>query len=428
MALIQCPECNAQVSDKALSCPHCGFPIIATEKPRKTTKSSARKHPKLPNGFGSIKKLSGNRTNPYAVYPPVTEFTVNGLPVMPKAIAYTDNWYKAFGLLSAYKGGTFKPGDAIEFDDKQITDAFVLDIISAYSYGISTRKSETDLTFKEVYEKFLKWEIMDILEQTTDADKIRKLKSRERYLKAAFGNCSALHEKTFCSITYEDLQSVIDNCPLKHASKEFIVVLLHKMYKFAEMNGITEKDNSRYIKIKTEDDDVSSVPFTVDELKVLWKYKEDPVVEMLIIMCLSGYRISAYRNLKIDLEARTFFGGVKTKNGINRTVPIHSGIYDMVKRRINTYGCLLYYTPEKFRADMRKKLEEIGVQQHTPHDCRSTFATLCDKFKVDKIYIKRMIGHSLASDITQSKYIEPSVEDLRFELEKIDLLLIVTNN
>ncbi|MEQ2827819.1 MAG: zinc-ribbon domain-containing protein [Anaerobutyricum hallii] len=27
MALIKCPECELQVSDKALSCPHCGFPL-----------------------------------------------------------------------------------------------------------------------------------------------------------------------------------------------------------------------------------------------------------------------------------------------------------------------------------------------------------------------------------------------------------------
>ena len=27
MTLIQCPECNNQVSDKAVMCPKCGFPI-----------------------------------------------------------------------------------------------------------------------------------------------------------------------------------------------------------------------------------------------------------------------------------------------------------------------------------------------------------------------------------------------------------------
>ncbi len=29
MALINCPECNKEISDKANSCPHCGYPIEA---------------------------------------------------------------------------------------------------------------------------------------------------------------------------------------------------------------------------------------------------------------------------------------------------------------------------------------------------------------------------------------------------------------
>lgn len=32
-----------------------------------------KKYPKLPNGYGSIKKLSGKRRNPYGVYPPATD-------------------------------------------------------------------------------------------------------------------------------------------------------------------------------------------------------------------------------------------------------------------------------------------------------------------------------------------------------------------
>ena len=52
-----------------------------------------RKHPKLPNGFGSIKKLSGNRTNKYGVYPPTTEFNKNGSPVSKKALCYVPDWY-----------------------------------------------------------------------------------------------------------------------------------------------------------------------------------------------------------------------------------------------------------------------------------------------------------------------------------------------
>ena len=34
-----------------------------------------KKYPKLPNSYGSIRRLSDkNRTNPYGVYPPVKEF------------------------------------------------------------------------------------------------------------------------------------------------------------------------------------------------------------------------------------------------------------------------------------------------------------------------------------------------------------------
>lgn len=32
MSLINCPECNKEISDKAKSCPHCGFPINTNSK------------------------------------------------------------------------------------------------------------------------------------------------------------------------------------------------------------------------------------------------------------------------------------------------------------------------------------------------------------------------------------------------------------
>ena len=31
MTLIKCKECNKEISDKAKSCPHCGFPIEETQ-------------------------------------------------------------------------------------------------------------------------------------------------------------------------------------------------------------------------------------------------------------------------------------------------------------------------------------------------------------------------------------------------------------
>lgn len=36
--LIKCPECELQVSDKAMNCPHCGYPITSSTPVRKTSK------------------------------------------------------------------------------------------------------------------------------------------------------------------------------------------------------------------------------------------------------------------------------------------------------------------------------------------------------------------------------------------------------
>ncbi len=49
MALIKCPECQNEVSDKATSCPHCGFPIHNVEKNDnpEEVKTSQGKPPKI---------------------------------------------------------------------------------------------------------------------------------------------------------------------------------------------------------------------------------------------------------------------------------------------------------------------------------------------------------------------------------------------
>lgn len=57
--LIKCKECQGQVSDKALICPHCGIPL------GKRRNYAARSPKRLPNGFGSITRLRRNLRKPY---------------------------------------------------------------------------------------------------------------------------------------------------------------------------------------------------------------------------------------------------------------------------------------------------------------------------------------------------------------------------
>lgn len=39
MALIKCPECEREISEKATSCPHCGFPITAADSNKSDVKN-----------------------------------------------------------------------------------------------------------------------------------------------------------------------------------------------------------------------------------------------------------------------------------------------------------------------------------------------------------------------------------------------------
>ena len=77
--------------------------------------------------------------------------------------------------------------------------------------------------------------------------------------------------------------------PRKHSSLELILSLFHQMYAYAEKFELCEKDYSVHVKIKKAEDDEHGVPFSEDELAILWQHKEDPVVEFLLIMCYSGY-------------------------------------------------------------------------------------------------------------------------------------------
>lgn len=353
-----------------------------------------KKHMKLPNNFGSIKYLGKGRRNPYAVYPPVTEWTPTG-PVTPKALGYKATWEEGYELLTVYnmeKAGKIKVSQNIYIDRSP--------------------------TFAEVYKQFYDEKYLRREKQLSDAS--------SRSTQAAFRNCSALHNKQFAQIKYDDLQAVINSCPLKHSSLELIVSLMHQIYRYALKYEIVDKDYSCFLYIPKADDDESGEPFTDFELKILWENRTDPDVQMILIMCYSGYRIKAFEDIEVNLSEKYFKGGVKTNAGKKRVVPIHSGIYDIVSSRYTSSNLLGCAAPT-FRKHMYNKLEALGIlytadgKKHTPHDCRHTFSYLCEKYGVNENDRKRMLGHSFGNDITNATYGHRTLESLQQEIEKIKL-------
>lgn len=352
--------------------------------------ANRKRRMKLPNGFGSIKYLGSGRRNPYAAYPPAETWAENGkYQITPKAISYSETWEEAYELLTAYnmeKQGKIKLNRNVFIDRTP--------------------------TFSEVYEDFYQEKFFKSPKKLS--------KASMNSAKAAFKNCYPLHDMQMGQIRYDDLQSVINSCKLKHASIELIVSLMHQIYKYAMKYEIVDKDYSAFLYIPKDDDDESGVPFSEEDMQLFWQNKEDPIIQMLLIMCYSGYRITAYEKIEVNLDELYFKGGVKTKSSKDRIVPIHSSIKNFVKCRYNAYGsCLLGMPPHVFRKEMYSTLDGLKIQKHTPHDCRHTFSMLCEKYGVNENDRKRMLGHSFGNDITNAKYGHRSLEELRSEIEKI---------
>lgn len=381
----------------------------------------SKKYPKLPNGYGQIRYLGKGRRNPYGVYPPATEEYDSGAKKTPPALCYVSDRMVGLAVLVSYRAGTYKPGDEVRIEQEmrgqQVLDTkFFQAMIADYNKAVLSIESEQKMTFEEVFRAYY----LDKFGR--EYGHKEKKSSMERSMIAAYKNSSTLHDKPYQDLRKEDFQQVIDDVAnrLSHSSAELPKTLFGQMDQYALANDIFDKGYSRFAKIKIEDDDEHGIPFSDRELEVLWDNKNNEVIEFVLIMCYSGFRISAYKSLEVNLKDMYFKGGVKTEAGVGRIVPIHPAILPLVKRRIKRSGKLITISDQDFRDSMYATLKSIGFEKHTPHDCRHTFSRLCEKYEVRENDRKRMLGHKF-EDITNRVYGHREIEDLRKQIEKIKI-------
>lgn len=410
MALMICPECGHSVSDRAVACPSCGYPINTPVNVR-APKRKPKRHRKLPNGSGCIKHLSGKRSRPWVAYPPVTEFSLDGTPILGGAIGYFrlyDDAYQALMLYNNAPDNIKRSG--IPFPD--LCAAMLSDRSSSAS------PAYINMTFAELFDRYF--------EDKYHNSKRQFSSSSRNSTRSAFNNCRKLHDRRFVDLRKADLQDIIDTCPLKHASLELIVSLFKGMYAYAIQNDIVEKDHSQFVQINIPDDDESGVPFSEDALAILWQHSDDKNVAMILLMIYTGFRIAAYRTIRYDDVERYFQGGVKTAAGKDRIVPLHPAIQGFAKdfADSNSGGA---FSADRFRRHFYKTLGELGLSvsaagtKHTPHDCRHTFSWLCDRYGVDDLAKHLLMGHSLGKDVERSVYGHRTLGELRTEIEKIQI-------
>ena len=209
--------------------------------------------------------------------------------------------------------------------------------------------------------------------------------------------------------------------------------LYSMMYKFAMKNDIVDKNYAALCRTPKVEKMYERVPFSDEEIGVLWKNLEVPYVDMILVGIYSGWRPRELVELEtknIDLENEIMIGGIKTEAGRDRVVPIHSAIYDLIKSRYDAQHERIFLrddgrimTYDDYRNRFRKIMKLLGMN-HKPHDVRHTFVTLAKRYEVNEYALKLMVGHAI-QDITEKVYTHRTAAELKKEIEKIACVLRV---
>lgn len=344
------------------------------------------------NGYGSVVKLSGNRRKPF-------EVRVN--------TRMDERYYPVYDVLGRYS--TREEG------------MIALAEYNKSPYSISDR----DITFSQLYEKFYQYKY-EYSGKTYSQSSMNCTKS-------AYNYCSEIYDLIYNRLRADDFRRILGQTnskgkPLSHALQEHIKNLFTQMDKYALQNDVIEKGYASFAAITVSEDDTPGIPFTADELQILWNKKDVPWVDSILIYIYSGWRVSELIQMPteaIDLKEGTFKGGLKTAAGKNRIVPIHSKIRSFVEHRLNINKGILFVingkpaTSATYTKQFKTTLQAIGITTyHTPHDCRHTFTSLLDSAGVNQVCIDRLIGHA-SNSLTTRTYTHKTIEELRHAIEMI---------
>lgn len=409
--LIICPECNLQVSDKATLCPHCGYPFK-----QKSSLPPKKRHMRLPNGFGQITEVRGrNLRKPFRVMVPVgktNEGKVIAKPLRP--VSYFKTYHEAYEALTKY---------------------------NAHPFDLSN-----NTTMQELYEAWIA-----IKKGKVDSSTLARYRT-------AWSYSTSIHDMLVRDVHISDMRNCIEHGTItlggktrspKNNAINSIKTLYNMLFDYAVALEIVDKNYARLFNVDTgyvRNPD-SHIAYTTEEMNILWSsLDKHPIVDMILIQCYTGWRPGEMCDLlmkDIDLEHGSMTGGLKTKAGINRTIPIHSRIFSLVKARYDkalaaNSPYLFFSICTKNNGSNKKKGDLIKMRYavfqtqlvdevvpllslnpaHKGHDGRKTFVTMAKAAELDEYAIKRLVGHHI-DDLTERVYTERSLGWLKKEIEKI---------
>lgn len=343
---------------------------------------------RLPNGYGSVYKLSGKRRNPWAVSI-TTSFTEEGKQIR-EMLGYFPSKPAALQALAEYHQNP---------------------------YDIDAAKS----TLSDIYEKWYAKNITDDFNDNT-----------LRQIKAAYKQLMPLHNTPIRDIKVTQMQGIITNCPNGYQSQRKIKLLLSRLYEYCIDSEILRNNPTSRLKIVAKSDETARPRKVIpnDAIEKMWSCTDDVSVQIALMLIYSGVRVSELLDLKIEdvnIEERYFnVRASKTANGL-RTVPIAEKVLPFWERFIKTSVCgyvvynklnkhLTYDTfSKKYWQPLMEKLSIDNVIHETRHTCISKLT----EAGVHPTIIKIIVGHKSAMTLTERVYTHIDIKPLVEAINKI---------
>lgn len=355
---------------------------------------------RLPNGFGNINYLSGNRRKPYRAR------------VFERFLDDGKRLYKNIGYFEKYEEA----------------------LTALVEYHKNPLVFESDITFAELFDKW----------SSVKFEKISP--SNINGYKASYAICEPIHNRTLKDIKLAHLQEIVDKSGKNYPTLKKLKSFLTQVYDYAVMQDIISKDQNKtaYIDIGTGEKSTKHYRFNNEEVDALWKWsKNNDYVQVILMMIYSGTRPSELFNVKkedVNL-ADQYFKVTEGKNALaKRRVPIHEKCFPFYQNWMNKKGDYLITknngTPFNFQTNhgqyidsyWKPVLEDIGIylyknadgemQEHLPHDTRHTFTSMWREKKLDETFRRKIQGHS-GKGIGEQVYTHIEFEKLKNELNKL---------
>lgn len=214
-----------------------------------------------PNGYGSIRKLSGKRKKPFAVYI-TTGFEM--APTVPeigflKDILTPDLYQQVLEQYNAHKEAQPQRAKQVQkcigYYETRSDAMIALAEYNKNPFDIDLK----NITFEQVYDILYEKEIKDMG------------RSGKTVYTNSYNKCDPLKKMRIRELRLTHLQNVVDQYSDKSKSTQNnIIVLLHAMYKLCMENDIIDKDYSQFVKITTKTEKKEKTPYSKQEIQTIW--------------------------------------------------------------------------------------------------------------------------------------------------------------